>query len=225
MKTLRNLTATLLIFALSGILAFKAEEAPKGPVGTTISYLNMPLFIMTTPVNEYEIVKEVRPEKVEDQPIFSSQIMASINEVLAKKAKGKFPEFNAVIVTGRMKKFQYVMLKGDAKSNYDCYPYAYRKSKKYDYKYIYFAAKPKNDYNITKNFDQGMLAQGGLLVANNAGDPAKVMINSFGEKAHRLEKKEGVAFDALIVKQSTGDVSTALGVNEFGQGLEMITWK
>lgn len=226
MKTLKkNLIVAILCLSF-GLVAFKKDkELPKGPVGTTVTYANMPIFIMTTPANDYEIVKEVRPEKVEKQPAFSGQIITSINEVLAKKAKGKFPEFNAVIVPGRMKKFQYVNVKGDAKSMYDCIPYAYRKTKKYDYKFVYFAAVPQQEYTVVKNFDRSMLAQGGLLVANNAGDPAKVMINSFGEKALRVAKKEGLEFDGIIVKQTTEDVSTALGGNEFGQGLEMIKFK
>jgi hypothetical protein len=133
-------------------------------------------------------------------------------------------DFNGVIVSGRMKKFAYIKLDGSPDETAKCNPYAYQKSKKYSTKWVYFAAEPLKAFSEVQRFDRGILGQMGLGTANNAGDPAVVMINSFGEKAERIAKDEGIEFDGIIVKQNKESVDQLIG-NEFGEDIVMFKWK
>lgn len=222
----------ILSFVLTSIIFFNSaftntkfspgDELPNGPAGISSLYNNKIVFVMTTPVQAYTVIDEAKP----DDKVFvmTPQITNTIDEMLKKESKGKMEKFDGVIVYGQYKQMEFIKFNngfGSAAINGDCYPYIYN-TKKTGTKYVYFASIPNKPYDVLETFEKSALGQSGIGVANNAGDPYKVRINSFCEKAVNIAKDKGFEFDAIIVKQS-GDLGS--DANDFGKDIQIIKFK
>lgn len=220
-----QIALTLVIVLSSSFINFKSapgEEFPNGPDAVTSLYQNKIVFVMTTPVQSYTVISEAKP----DDKVFvmTAQITYTIDDMIKKEAKGKMEKFDGVIVYGQYKQMEFVKFNNSAGSgieNGQCYPYIYN-TKKGGTKYVYFACIPNKAYNVLDTFEKSAVGQTGIGVANNAGDPYKVRINSFCEKAAGIAKDKGLDFDAIIVKQSADIGSDA---NDFGKNIEIIKFK
>lgn len=198
------------------------DELPNGPAGITSVYNNKIVFVMTTPVQAYTVIDEAKP----DDKVFvmTAQITYTIDEMIKKESKGKMEKFDGVIVYGQYKQMEFIKFNngfGSAAVNGDSYPYIYN-TKKTGTKYVYFASIPNKPYDVLESFEKSALGQTGIGVANNAGDPYKVRINSFCEKAVNIAKDKSFEFDAIIVKQS-GDLGS--DANDFGKDIQIIKFK
>ncbi len=222
---LRQLTLILIVFFSSTFIysiSKPGDELPNGPDGTTSLYKNKIVFIMTTPVEAYTVIDEAKPD--DKVFIMTAQITFTIDEAIKKEAKGKMEKFDGVIVYGQYKQMEFVKFNnglGSLAGNGASYPYIYN-TKKTGTKYVYFASIPNKPYDVLDTFEKSALGQSGLGVANNAGDPYKVRINSFCEKAVNIAKDKSLDFDAIIVKQS-GDVGS--DANDFGKEIQIIKFK
>jgi len=78
---------------------------------------------------------------------------------------------------------------------------------------------------VLDTFEKGALGQTGIGVANNAGDPYKVRINSFCEKAVNIAKDKALEFDAIIVVQNTDLTQDVVLGNDFGKNIQIIKFK
>lgn len=198
------------------------DELPNGPVGITSLFQNKIVFVMTTPVEAYTVIDEAKPD--DKVFIMTAQITTTIDEMIKKEAKGKMEKFDGVIVYGQYKQMEFIKFnngKGTALENGASYPYIYN-TKKTGPKYVYFASVPNKSYNVLDTFEKSALGQTGIGVANNAGDPYKVRINSFCEKAVNIAKDKSLEFDGIIVKQS-GDLGA--DANDFGKEIQIIKFK
>lgn len=201
------------------------EDLPNGPVGTTSLYGQKIVFVMTTPVQAYTVVDEGKPN--EDAGTMTSQITQAIDAAVKKESKGKMKNFDAVIVYGEFKNMEYIKFNnglGAVNENGAAYPYIYN-TKKTGPKYVYFAAVPNKQYDVLDTFEKGSLGQTGIGVANNAGDPYKVRINSFCEKAVNIAKDKSLEFDAIIVVQNTDLTQDVVLGNDFGKNIQIIKFK
>lgn len=180
---------------------------------------------MTTPVQAYTVVDEGKPN--EDAGTMTSQITQAIDAAVKKESKGKMKNFDAVIVYGEFKNMEYIKFNnglGAVNENGTAYPYIYN-TKKTGPKYVYFAAVPNKPYDVLDTFEKGSLGQTGIGVANNAGDPYKVRINSFCEKAVNIAKDKSLEFDAIIVVQNTDLTQDVVLGNDFGKNIQIIKFK
>ncbi len=213
---------TIVFFSTSFVNSNPGEELPNGPVGITSLYQNKIVFVMTTPVQAYTVIDEAKPD--DKVFIMTAEITITIDEMIKKEAKGKMEKFDGVIVYGQYKQMEFIKFNngfGSGVINGDSYPYIYN-TKKTGPKYVYFASIPNKPYDVIETFEKSALGQTGIGVANNAGDPYKVRINSFCEKAVNIAKDKSFDFDAIIVKQS-GDIGS--DANDFGKDIQIIKFK
>lgn len=215
---------TIVFFSTSFInsISKPGDELPNGPVGITSLFQNKIVFVMTTPVEAYTVIDEAKPD--DKVFIMTAQITNTINEMIKKEAKGKMEKFDGVIVYGQYKQMEFIKFNngfGNSVVNGASYPYIYN-TKKTGPKYVYFASVPNKPYNVLDTFEKSALGQTGIGVANNAGDPYKVRINSFCEKAVNIAKDKSLEFDGIIVKQS-GDLGA--DANDFGKEVQIIKFK
>lgn len=198
------------------------DDLPNGPEGTTSLYQNKIVFVMTTPVQAYTVIEEAKPD--DKVFIMTAEITMTIDEMIKKEAKGKMEKFDGAIVYGQYKQMEFIKFNnglGNSVVNGASYPYIYN-TKKTGPKYVYFASIPNKPYNVLDTFEKSALGQTGIGVANNAGDPYKVRINSFCEKAVNIAKDKSLEFDGIIVKQS-GDLGA--DANDFGKEIQIIKFK
>jgi hypothetical protein len=188
-------TFLLISFFLLGYVSISAQN------GTcNVNYKSKLVYFNSIPTDTYTVVGKTKypsNSKNDEETVKDvsgvHKVCVAIDEMIAKVAKGKQADFDAVIVFGINK---IELIKFNSTPTKNCTFYSKEYMKKCGSKIIYFLGVPIKTYSVVKTIEVTNFTNIGQLKMGK--DEIDNFINKLYERSCK-EAKDGVDFDAIIM--------------------------